>query len=79
MSENVGASTSINPKGLHGLKGDNFTLHLPRERPYVRLFDPLKNFTVSFEQADHLSCLSPLRRETENVEEYSLIAFALLR
>jgi hypothetical protein len=26
MSENVGASTSRNPKGLHGLYGDNFTL-----------------------------------------------------
>jgi hypothetical protein len=28
MSENVGASTSRNPKGLHGLYGDNFTLPL---------------------------------------------------
>jgi hypothetical protein len=26
MSENVGPSTSRNPKGLHGLYGDNFTL-----------------------------------------------------
>jgi hypothetical protein len=26
MSENVGASTSCNPKGLHGLYMDNFTL-----------------------------------------------------
>jgi hypothetical protein len=26
MSENVGASISCNPKGLHGLYGDNFTL-----------------------------------------------------
>jgi hypothetical protein len=26
MSENVGGSTSRNPKGLHGLYGDNFTL-----------------------------------------------------
>jgi hypothetical protein len=26
MSENVGASISRNPKGLHGLHGDNFTL-----------------------------------------------------
>jgi hypothetical protein len=25
MSENVGASTSRNPKGLHSLYGDNFT------------------------------------------------------
>jgi hypothetical protein len=25
MSEDVGASTSRNPKGLHGLYGDNFT------------------------------------------------------
>jgi hypothetical protein len=29
MSENVGASTSRNPKGLHGLYGDNFTFTLP--------------------------------------------------
>jgi hypothetical protein len=26
MSENVGASTSRNPKGLHGMYRDNFTL-----------------------------------------------------
>jgi hypothetical protein len=26
MSENVGASTSRNPKGLHGLYRDNFTI-----------------------------------------------------
>jgi hypothetical protein len=29
MSENVGASTSRNPKGLHSLHKDNFTLSLP--------------------------------------------------
>jgi hypothetical protein len=29
MSENVGASTSRNPKGLYGLYGDKFTLPLP--------------------------------------------------
>jgi hypothetical protein len=28
MSENVGASTSRNPKGLHGLSRDNFTFLL---------------------------------------------------
>jgi hypothetical protein len=28
ISENVGASTSRNPKGLHGLYGDNFTFIL---------------------------------------------------
>jgi hypothetical protein len=33
MSENVGASTSRNPKGLHGLYADNFTLpYLGNER-----------------------------------------------
>jgi hypothetical protein len=29
MSENVGASISCDPKGLHGLYRDNFTLPLP--------------------------------------------------
>jgi hypothetical protein len=29
MSENVGASTSRNPKALHGLYGDNFILPFP--------------------------------------------------
>jgi hypothetical protein len=29
MYENVGASTSRNPKGLHGLYRDNFTLPYP--------------------------------------------------
>jgi hypothetical protein len=28
MSENVGASTSRNPKGLHGLYGDNFNVNM---------------------------------------------------
>jgi hypothetical protein len=28
ISENVGASTSRNPKGLHGLYRDNFTSHV---------------------------------------------------
>jgi hypothetical protein len=28
MSENVGASTSHNPKGLHGLNRENFTFAL---------------------------------------------------
>jgi hypothetical protein len=27
MSENVGASTSRNPKGLYGIYRENFTLH----------------------------------------------------
>jgi hypothetical protein len=27
MSENVGASTSLKPKGLHGLYRDNFTFN----------------------------------------------------
>jgi hypothetical protein len=31
MSENVGASTSRNPNGLHGLYGDKFTLFLQRK------------------------------------------------
>jgi hypothetical protein len=26
MIENVGASTSLNPEGLHGLYGDNYTI-----------------------------------------------------
>jgi hypothetical protein len=32
MSENVGASTYRNPKGLHGLYGNNFafTFHVPK-------------------------------------------------
>jgi hypothetical protein len=36
MSENVGASTSSNPKGLHGLYRDNFTFY--RKSYYVRTF-----------------------------------------
>jgi hypothetical protein len=36
MSKNVGASTSRNPKGLHGLYGDNFTL-FPRDLSVWRL------------------------------------------
>jgi hypothetical protein len=34
MSENVGASTSRNPKGLHGLYRDNFTLPYHVTRTY---------------------------------------------
>jgi hypothetical protein len=34
MSENVGASTSRNPKALHGLNGDKFTfLTIPAPLP----------------------------------------------
>jgi hypothetical protein len=36
MSENVGASTSRNPKGLHGLYRDNFTLPLYWWESYKR-------------------------------------------
>jgi hypothetical protein len=39
MSENVGASTSRNPKGLHGLYRDNFTLLLNYEQEFS-YFDP---------------------------------------
>jgi hypothetical protein len=35
MYENVGASTSRNPKGLHGLYGDNFTLPYGMKRQEV--------------------------------------------
>jgi hypothetical protein len=38
MSENVGGSTSRNPKGLHGLYRDNFTL------PYLTL--PYLTFAI---------------------------------
>jgi hypothetical protein len=37
MSENVGASTSRNPKGLHGLYRDNFTLPLWLYSPLLDL------------------------------------------
>jgi hypothetical protein len=35
MSENVGASTSRNPKGLHGLYGDNFTFYCHTRDAYL--------------------------------------------
>jgi hypothetical protein len=37
MSENVGASTSRNLKGLHGLYGDNFTLPFTHEATEVSI------------------------------------------
>jgi hypothetical protein len=37
MSENVGAATSRNAKGLHGLYRDNFTL------PYLNLICDMEN------------------------------------
>jgi hypothetical protein len=40
MSENVGASTSRNPKGLHGLYRDNFTFTFIWE-------DEIVNWTVA--------------------------------
>jgi hypothetical protein len=36
MSENVRASTSRNPKGLHGLYRDNFTFILPSKYKIFR-------------------------------------------
>jgi hypothetical protein len=44
MSENVGASTSRNPKGLHGLYGDNFTFTV--SECYVVTFGVNKLCTV---------------------------------
>jgi hypothetical protein len=41
MSENVGALTSRNPKGLHGLYRDNFTL------PYAGLAEILVYVKIS--------------------------------
>jgi hypothetical protein len=38
MSENVGASTSRNPKGLHGLHGDN----LPYLTLIISLYEHLR-------------------------------------
>jgi hypothetical protein len=35
MSENVGASTSRNPKGLHGLYTDNFIFTLPPNKNLI--------------------------------------------
>jgi hypothetical protein len=58
MSENVGASTSRNPKGLHGLYRDKFTLPLPASTGilFVLFFDAedgngilLRNITTVFE------------------------------
>jgi hypothetical protein len=43
MSENVGASTSRNPKGLHGLYGENFTFTLPLFSSMVFILD-YKNY-----------------------------------
>jgi hypothetical protein len=37
MSENVGASTSHNPKGLHGLYRDNFTFYFFEKRGHLIL------------------------------------------
>jgi hypothetical protein len=37
MSENVGVSTSRNPKGLHALYRDNFTLTTPKFSFYVMM------------------------------------------
>jgi hypothetical protein len=35
MSQNVGASTSCNPKGLHGLYRDSFTLNVFWRNGYI--------------------------------------------
>jgi hypothetical protein len=44
MSENVGASTSRNPKGLHGLCRDNFTLPYEGWPNVLNISSALKNF-----------------------------------
>jgi hypothetical protein len=46
MSENVGASTSRNPKGLHGLYRENFTLPLIK---LINSFLSQRKFTVPVE------------------------------
>jgi hypothetical protein len=69
MSENVGASISRNPKGLHGLYGDNFTftlLFIPEDKfilPEIRLFFSELN-SIIYQKMEisittALSCSSP--------------------
>jgi hypothetical protein len=55
MSENVGASTSRNPKGLHGLYRDNFTFlpylssdTIPKIRPNPPSSLALRNMQFFF-------------------------------
>jgi hypothetical protein len=51
MSENVGASTSRNPKGLHGLCREIFTLPYPEyggSRFSQNTYTYLKNYTASY-------------------------------
>jgi hypothetical protein len=42
MSENVGASTSRNPKGLHALYGDNFTFTFQLDELLTAVFYLMK-------------------------------------
>jgi hypothetical protein len=44
MSENVGALISRNPKGLHGLYRDNFTVSITREEAVRETLFPLNTF-----------------------------------
>jgi hypothetical protein len=48
MSENVGASTSCNPKGLHSLYGHNFTL--PSIYSFYLIFTLLSHNTTGMAQ-----------------------------
>jgi hypothetical protein len=49
MSENVGASTSRNPKGLHGLYRDSFTLSLSF---FMLSFSYTVSFSITFRYFD---------------------------
>jgi hypothetical protein len=58
MSENVGESTSRNPKGLHGLYGDNFTL------PYMFFFSN----TSSYKRGSIIGSLKKSRSQETAVD-----------
>jgi hypothetical protein len=54
MSENVGASTSLNPKDLHGLYRDNFTF-LTRSNVFERTV--LKDVIDSVDIAENIGAI----------------------
>jgi hypothetical protein len=55
MSENVGASTSRNPKDLHGLYRDNFTFNVPFFTPFIGVHDQLTYITMPVPQPTYFN------------------------
>jgi hypothetical protein len=72
MSENMGASTSCNPKGLHGLYRDNFT------DPYPEPDESNPNAATNFLKIHFNTAFPSTPRSSKSSQPFKLSELTLL-